>query len=131
MRLTGQSVCATTTGSLEPVMHPWTRANETRPRAAITVRQDPDTSDWLLTVGDVTTRVPVEQVEEVQHAVKAMQAVPAGPRVGDVWDSGRGERFKVEGTDPLLVRWRGDAAPLPAPNWDDLVAGCRYLGRTS
>lgn len=25
MRLTGQSVCATTTGSLEPVMHPWTR----------------------------------------------------------------------------------------------------------
>lgn len=130
MRLTGQSAYATRVEPVQATRRP-TGATMASPLLAITVRQDPDTSDWLLTVGDVTTRVPVEQVEEFQSVVQSMDARPTGPRVGDVWDSSWGDRFKVEGTDPLLVRWRGDAAPLPAPNWDDLVAGCRYLGRTS
>lgn len=113
----------------------------------ITVRQDPDTSDWLLTVGDVTTRVPVEQVEEFQSVVKAMQAVPAGPRVGDTWDAGRGDRFVVQCADPLRLAWRRSRRVrrdgvivwekqepeivAPGVPWEDVVWGRRYLGRAA
>ena len=98
----------------------------------ITVAQDPDTSDWLLTVGDVTTRVPVEQVEEFQHAVKAMQAVPAGPRVGDLWDGGGGLRFVVLNEEPVAIGWLDTGAvSVIRQQWENIAAGCRYLGRAA